>query len=249
MSGFLQKYNTDDVFLRELIIAFIRSLNEKLTYYQTNDQQQLLEVYVPFYFSLTGDEPFLEDFFVEYKNCSTDEIHAEGNYDIIPRGTVSFTSCEINVQSLTNKYVRMTYTKEDVTGEMKSFSSHVNSIPLSVSFNVGIKADTLLDAFKLHQNVIQTFYKTYTFSFDHDGIRIPCQVGFPDSYEIIKAGEFTYSTNPQFVEFNFSASIETYLPDKDLTTERFRGNLMQAGLRFNQIIDPHVRDRPNDTIL
>ena len=61
MSGFLEKFNTDEVFLRNLISSLLRSLNDKLTYYQVNDQQEKLEVYVPFYYSLTGEEPFLQD--------------------------------------------------------------------------------------------------------------------------------------------------------------------------------------------
>jgi hypothetical protein len=249
MSGFLEKFNMDDVFLRGVLISFIRSLNEKLTYLQVNDQQQVLEVYVPFFFSLGGGESFLQDFYIEYKNCLTDEIHAEGNYDVIPRGIVNFTSSEINVAALTNKYTRMTYTKEDSKGEMKAYSSYVNSIPLGISLSISIKTDTLLDAFKMYQSVIQTFYKTYSFSFDHEGIRIPCQVGFPDSYEMVKISEFTYGTTPQFVEFNFSVNIETYLPDKDLTTERFRGNLMQAGIKFNQVLSQRALKGSNDIIL
>ena len=44
-------------------------------------------------------------------------------------------------------------------------------------------------------------------------------------------------------------SIETYLPDKDLTTERFRGNLMQAGIKFNQVLSQRSLRGPNDIIL
>jgi hypothetical protein len=132
---------------------------------------------------------------------------------------------------------------------MKAHSSYVNSIPLEINLSISIKTDTLLDAFKMYQSVIQTFYKTYTFSFDHEGIRVPCQVGFPDSYEMVKISEFTYGSTPQFVEFNFSVNIETYLPDKDLTTERFRGNLMQAGIKFNQILSQRSLKGPNDIIL
>ena len=113
MSGFLEKFNMDDVYLRNLIIGLLRSLNEKVTYFQVNDQQEKIEVYVPFFFSLTGDEAFLEDSFIEYQNCITDQPHAEGNFDILPRGVVSYQSSDIDVQSLTNKYVRMSYSVED----------------------------------------------------------------------------------------------------------------------------------------
>lgn len=233
MSGFLEKFNTDEVFLRNLISSLLRSLNDKLTYYQVNDQQEKIEVFVPFYYSLTGDEPFLQDYFLEYINCKTDEIHAEGNYDIIPKGIVTFQGVDLDTGGLTNKFTRMNYTVEDKTGQMKTFSSFTNSIPLNVSFNVAMKTDTLLDAFKLFQSAVTIFYKTYSFSFEYDGFRIPVTVGFPESYEMTKATEFTFGSSAPFIDFNFSLALETYFPEKDLSTERFRGNTMQSGIRMN----------------
>jgi hypothetical protein len=232
MSGFLEKYNTDEVFLRNLITSLLNSLNDRLTYSQINDQQEKLEVYVPFYFSLTGDEPFLQDNFLEYINCKTDEIHAEGNYDIIPRGVAIFQGVDLDTSGLTNKFTRMNYSVEDVKGEMKTFSSYTNSIPLNISFNIAMKTDTLLDAFKLFQNAIEIFYKTYTISFSYEGFRVPAQVGFPENYEITKNGEFTFQSNPPYIDFNFPITIETYLPQKDISTERFKGNTMRSGIRM-----------------
>ena len=123
MSGFLEKYNTDDVFLRGLITSLLKSMNDKLKYIQINDQQEVLETYIPFFYQLTGDESFLQDFFIKYTNCKTDEVVAEGNYDVIPRGVVSLQTVQIDVQGLSNKYTRMSYAQEDIKGEMKTLSS------------------------------------------------------------------------------------------------------------------------------
>lgn len=249
MSGFLEKFNTDDVFLRNLLISFLRSLNEKLKYYQTNDQQQLLEVYIPFYPSMTGDEPFLQDFYLEYQNCIDGSIMAEGNYDVIPRGIVKMGPSSIDPTGLTNKYTRMNYTKESQEGEMKTYSAYTNSLPINISFDIVIKTDTLLDSFKIYQSVIETFYKTYSFSFEYGGFRIPCQAGFPESYENNKQLEFSYMNNPQNIDLSFSVAVETYFPEKDLTTERFRGNLMQGGIRMNQKFSKNIEDRQRREIL
>ena len=77
------------------------------------------------------------------------------------------------------------------------------------------------------------FYKTYTFSFEYEGFRIPVQVGFPEQYEITKSTEFTFQSNPPFIDFNFSLALETYFPEKDLSTERFKGNIMRSGIKMN----------------
>ena len=231
MSGYLEKFNTDEVFLRGLIVGMLRALNEKLTYAQVNDQQQVLEVYVPFFYSMSGDESFLQDFFLQYEDCDGNPVFAEGNYDVIPRGIVNLTGVQIDTSALTSGFVRATYNQEDTKGQMRAFSSYMKSIPLTGSFSVVIKVDTLLDAFKLFQSTINTFYKVLHFSFEHEGMKIPVQVGFPESYDNDKQQEFTYQSVQKRIQFSFNLQLETYYPQKDLSTERFRGNLMQAGIR------------------
>ena len=231
MSGYLEKFNTDEVFLRGLIVGMLRALNEKLTYTQVNDQQQVLEVYVPFFYSMSGDESFLQDFFLQYEDCDGNSVFAEGNYDVIPRGIVNLTGVQIDTSALTSGFVRATYNQEDTKGQMRAFSSYMKSIPLTGSFSVVIKVDTLLDAFKLFQSTINTFYKVLHFSFEHEGMKIPVQVGFPESYDNDKQQEFTYQSVQKRIQFSFNLQLETYYPQKDLSTERFRGNLMQAGIR------------------
>ena len=168
---------------------------------------------------------------------------------MLPRGIVSLQSSEIDVQNLTNKFSRMSYSRETLTGEMKTFSSFTNSVPLNLTFNVALKTDTLLDAFKLYQSVITAFYKTYPFSFEYEGFRIPCQIGFPESYEMNKQLEFAYANAQKYIEFTFSVVVETYFPEKDLSTEKFRGNLMQAGIRMEEIVNKKSLDNGKREIL
>jgi len=53
----------------------------------------------------------------------------------------------------------------------------------------------------------------------------------------------------KFITNSFSVQVQTYFPEKDLTTERFRGNLMQAGIRAVQKLDEKNLDRGNREIL
>lgn len=233
MSGFLEKYNIDEVFLRGVIVGLLRSLNEKVTYTQINEQQQILEVYIPFFYSMSGDESFLQDFYLDYLDCDGNSPFAEGNYDIIPRGVVTLTGVNIDTASITNGFVRATYNMETPEGQMKAFSAYTSSIPLSMTFDIKLRADTLLDTFKIFQSVIQTFYKVYSFNIEFGGMRVPAQVGFPEQYPNDKQLEFSYLSTQKYIETSFSITLETYYPQKDLATERFRGNLMQAGIKLN----------------
>ena len=247
MKGFLEKYNIDEVFLRGVIIGLLRSLNEKLTYTQINQQQQVLQVYIPFFYSLAGDESFLQDFYLDYLDCDGNSPFAEGNYDIIPRGVINLSGINIDTQSLTNGFVRATYNIEDVQGNMKAYSSYMNSIPLAMTFDVKLRADTLLDTFKIFQSVVQVFYKVFSFSVEFGGMRVPVQVGFPEQYTNDKQIEFSYQSAQKYIETTFTIAVETYYPQKDLETERFRGNLMQAGIRLNLSIGDSIT--PNNASL
>ena len=49
------------------------------------------------------------------------------------------------------------------------------------------------------------------------------------------------------ITLSFSMDLETYLPQLDLTTERFRGNLMQGGIKLNVELGKAPED--NSTII
>jgi len=235
--AFLEKYNVDEVFLRGVIVGLLRSLNEKVTYTQINEKQEILQIFIPFFYSMSGDESFLQDFYLNYFDCNGESPFAEGNYDVIPRGIVNLSGVDIQTGALTNGFVRTTYNVETTTGEMKALSAYTNSIPLAMTFDLTLRADTLLDTFKIFQSVISTFYKVYDYSFEYGGQRIPVQVGFPEVYPNDKQLEFSYASTQKWIETKFTIQVETYYPQKDLQTERFRGNLMQAGIRLNLLFD------------
>ena len=116
-----------------------------------------------------------------------------------------------------------------------------------MTFDVKLRADTLLDTFKIFQSVVQVFYKVFSFSVEFGGMRVPVQVGFPEQYTNDKQIEFSYQSAQKYIETTFTIAVETYYPQKDLETERFRGNLMQAGIRLNLSIGDSIT--PNNASL
>lgn len=249
---FLEKFNTDDVFFRGLIIGLLKNFNDKITYYQTGSDQIKREIFIPFFYSMAGDEPFLQDFYQSYQDCDGNPLFAEGNYDVVPRGIVEFQTSRINTTSSTNKFVRATYTKEipkEGGSEMKAFSAYMNPIPLDVSMNIKIKVDTTLDAFKVQQRAMQILYRNFTYYFEFEGFKVPVQVGLPDApLDRQNSFQFSYgTTRGEGITLSFTVSCETYLPQIDVSTERFRGNLMQGGIRLKVELGNVPED--NSTIL
>jgi len=223
MAGFSHKYNTDNVHSRAVIVGMVNLLNQKVQYQNVLSDTDVDEVVVPFYYNFGGDERFLQDYFLEWNDCVTPKM-ADGNYDPIPRGIVTLTGNSINTSTLTNRFVRGTYVKE-INGELLTFNAYLNAIPLTMTFDVIITTDTSLDAFKIQQAMLETFYKTQVYSVNFRGFRVPCQVGFSEDYNLEKTFDFSYG-DEQKVKFKLSLEVETYYPVIDPKTERFNGNRM-----------------------
>ena len=237
--NFLEKYNTDNVFFRGIIIGLLSKLNDIITYEQVDKDQNVTKIYIPFFYSMVGDEPFLQDFYLSYEDCDGKPAFAEGNYDVVPRGILEIGATRIDTGSSTTKFVRGSYAKEvqKETGiEMVTYSSYFFPIPLGITVSAKIKADTTLDAFKIQQSVLEILYKRFTYYFYYKGFRIPVQVSLGDSPPDKQPNNFTMSYGSQrgeAITLSFSMELETYLPELDKTTERFRGNLMQGGIKTN----------------
>jgi len=253
---FLKNFNHDEVFFRSLLIGLISELNNRITYPQVGNDNMIREIFIPFLPTLTGDEPFLQDNFLDYGDCDGNPAFAEGNYDVTPRAIVEVGDCQIVTTSSTNKYVRATYVKRvpnpngDGSAEMQTYSSYLAPIPLSQSFNIKIKVDTELEAFKIQARVIEVLFKNFVFFFEYNGFRIPCQATMPvTTGERPKLFNYSYGTDKQGVFISFSIAVETYLPQLDLSTERFRGNLMQGGIKLRTSIGDTITNPDGSQII
>ncbi len=222
-SNYLHKYNTDNVHARAVIVGLVNLLNSKVQYENIYSDTDIKSVTVPFYYNFGGDERFLQDYFLQWNECMTPQM-VDGNVDPIPRGIVTLSSSTINTNMMANRFVRGNYVKQ-IGNDVITYNAFINPIPLSMNFDVKIVADTSLDAFKIQQSVLETFYKTQVFSVEFRGFRVPCQVGFPEDQGIEKTFEFTYQSDTE-IAFNVPLQLETYFPVTDPTTERFGGNRM-----------------------
>lgn len=225
MGQFLHKHNTDNVHSRAVIVGLINLLNSRVHYENILGDNSIEIVGVPFIYAMSGDERFLQDFFTHWNDCVHPRM-ADGNYDVIPRGSVTLTSNTINTEMMTHRFVRGTYVKE-VNGQLQRFSAFLNSLPLTMSFDIEIETDTVLDAFKIQQSVIETFYKVQVFSVNFRGFRVPCQAGFSEDLGIEKTFEFSYQDQGK-VKIKFQVEVETYYPVTDPTTERNDNNRMKS---------------------
>ena len=222
--SFNHKYNTDDAIIRANIVGLVNELNNKISFDNVWEDDKIQTVKVPFFYAMSGDERFLQDYFSNWSDCAPDFI--EGNMDPIPRGTIYLSGYSVLASNLTSRYVRVYYT-EVVDGQLKRFNSYINSIPIQLNFTAEILTDTSIDSFKIVQAITAFFYRTQTFSVNFKGFRVPTQVGFPDSYNIGKQFEFTYGDTER-IKVSFDLEVQSYLPVIDKDNEFFGGNQINS---------------------
>lgn len=222
----IQNKNTKDIFLRNASLALLDVLNREIYIELVRDEKTEKHT-IPFFYNFGGDKGFMQDFFIDLPDgCSYPSI-AEGNYDVIPRGIVTFNSFSIKTSDITNKFVRGTYTQEEL-GEseekiMKAYSSRLFSLPLDLRFDAKIKTDNLNKMFKIIEKMLDFYYKNRVLYFQFRGIRIPAQIKFPDTVTNDKKYNFIYSDNT-YIDITFAIEMETYYPSFDDKSTFFRGN-------------------------
>ena len=222
-TGFNHKHNTDDVLLRAVIVGLINSMNNQVYYENVINDTEKQTVRVPFYYAFSGDERFLQDYFSNWSDCAPSFV--EGNYDPIPRGSLTLTGVSIQNANQTSRFVRGFYEKEE-KGELLRYNSYLNSIPISMTFNVKILVDTIIDAFKINQEIIRVFYKTMVFRVNFGGVVVPSQSGFPENYAIDKQFEYSYGDQER-ISLSFDIEVETYYPIFDKKQEMFAGSRIE----------------------
>ena len=121
MNQYNQKYNKDDVFIRNMIVALLAEMNKKIYYYIREDDGSVSKIPVPCLYSITGSERFLRD---EFYYDALEEGKAIGDYERVPRCVVSLSGINVNTAEQTSKYNRTKIIRESNGVLINKFLKH-----------------------------------------------------------------------------------------------------------------------------
>jgi hypothetical protein len=245
MSVYDLEFNKDDVLLRNIIVGFLAHLHNTLCWEQKISNTETEIVDVPFFFTTTGDERFLQNMFLKDIVTDPDCSIAETVYNQIPRAHVDMTGVDIDPSKNTSQYVRGTYDKQVENGVLKTYNAEFIPIPLKLTMDVTIIVDSVLDQFKALESVIRNTYKTNYFQISVAGIRLPCSFGMSDSNAIERNIEFKEGgSDKKETKLTFTVEVDvTYPVFKNAkngfvgaeNTEMFNGNRMVNMTVFNNV--------------
>ena len=252
------RYNTDDIFNRSVIGGLLYLMNNKITYQQVFQDNVVETVHVPcaFNFAYSLDERFMQDNYTFFGQSCFGGTMIDGKFDMLPRCAVSYTGSQIEAGSITNRFIKGKYLKNE-NGRLTTYESYLYALPVTFSFDCEMWADNMITAFKLEEAVRQTFYKNKTYNVLYRGMKIGCCVGFPETNTVSnKTTQYQFSDTDRQIKLNFSLAVETYQPvfDDNLAIEaanriefigwdvRMPANSSKKSLKFKNL-------NPGDTLL
>jgi len=237
-----QRYNNENILSRAVIAGLLNILNNKISYEQVWSNDDIETVEVPWFYNMSGDERFMQDFYTHYAHCLPPKP-VDGNFDMIPRGILTYLGSVIDPVRITSRYIQGNFLKE-VDGQLQTYRSFLYSIPLNINFECELWLDTQITALKVEQAIREVFYKTLTFYVYYKGMRVGCSVGFPEDITMEKNIIYSFESDNK-IKIKFSLQVEAYQPVFDPTTE-VNANDYMTGLGYRIVAKPAEK---NDGII
>lgn len=242
MSVYDINFNKDNSTIRNVIVGVLATLNNKVYWYNWVGNQKV-RVDIPFYFSTTGDERYLQDLFLNDITYDPDGKYAESAYNKIPRGIVNVESFSLESASFVNKFIRGEYEKEMEDGRLERYSTEFWMLPFTMNFDCTILVDSMLDQLKACEAIISKLFKNIVFYVvDSNGIKIPGTLSLSEDYSTERAVEFSFTDKKEW-KISFSVECRSFLPvlkSDTPDTEIFAGKRMAYFYNSRIIVGENV---------
>jgi hypothetical protein len=201
------KFNMEDVFFRDLTVCVLDTLEGQVNWVNRFSSGDV-NVNVPFYYSLTGDERFLLDSFSD--DIVSNNRYVELNTDIIPRGHITLTSYDIRAEEFANPNVWLKMVIENQT-QIRKMLTKVRAVPVTAKYDLVILLNSEIDTFKCSQAIIDTLWLYRFMYFEYNFMNIDAVMILPDSNQVEITREKNM-TNDNTIKLSVSFEVQTYYP-------------------------------------
>lgn len=170
-TNFIDKSNFDDVYIRNVIVAFLAYLNKRFYYYQNSQEKGKVKINVPVYYPLLGDNRYIMDSF--YDDIPDKRVNI--NTDQIPRGILKLDSWNIKMDEFTNPNSWIDYVVSE-DDELIQKAAQMKAIPIKLTFTLETILDNEIDIFKIWQTYMENLWMYKYFIYDFK--RMPLKAVF-----------------------------------------------------------------------
>ncbi len=237
-----EKMNYDNIFIRN-VTASVLDILENEIYWQYEFTDRTVDVTIPFYYSLTGDERYLLDEFTD--DIPGSSRKTELNTDQIPRGVVTWTGWNINTDSINNPNVWIKVALEDKE-EIKNVLARVSAYPVTLKYEVGILLNNENDVFNCAEAVLNTLGIHKYFSFQYRMLNLMGVINFPEDLQYEKERDITLGSKNE-VKYTLSFEVVTTYPAFRKPRTAGRGTELNDNWSDSYLNDPYKK--PQDEII
>ena len=201
------RFNMDDVFFRDLTACVLDTLEGEVKWVNRFSSGDV-DVNVPFYYSMTGDERFLLDAF--HDDIVSDNRYVDVNTDIIPRAHITMTGFDIKSDEFANPNVWLKMVVEN-SEEIRKVLAKVRAIPISAKYDLSILLESEIDAFKCSQAIMDTIWLYRFMYFEYNFMNIDAVILVPDSNQVEIQRDKSLSSENK-IRLTLSFEVHTYYP-------------------------------------
>lgn len=216
-----EKFNYDDVFLRDLTICVLDTFEGRMRW-KNRFKNEDVEVNVPVFYSLTGDERFLLDSFTD--DIVSNVRATEFNTDQIPRGHLTLTNWTVNSNDFRNPNVWMRSLVED-DRETRMALRKVRAIPITATYELTVVLNTEIDVFKCSQTLMNSLWLYKPMFFEYEYLHINAMLNMPDNKSITISREKNLKSD-NTIKLTATIEVQTYYPafltDETLSVRPYR---------------------------
>ena len=204
-------FDFDDQYFRSITVALARTLNKSIrwiNYFEPlNDTDTGRQrVLIPFYTSLTGDERFVFDAFVD----DVADKRVNMNTDQYQRGIITLTSFGSRSDEYANPNQYLSQ-KTDINGTMRRIISKVKAVPMNLTYDIEIQLATVNEVDKCSQKIMNFLYNYMFFNIDYFGIKLDVILKLPDDKTIEIVREVSMDSERKKT-IKFSLDVHSYYP-------------------------------------
>jgi hypothetical protein len=202
----------DEQFFRMVTIGLAKTLSKNIRWINYFSDKRI-RVFLPFYTSLTGDERFVFDAFVD----DIPDKRVTLNTDQLQRGSITFTNTNSKSDEFANPNQYLSK-KTNINGTIRKVITKVKAVPISLNYEIDIQLATENEVSKCLSKIYNVLFNYYFFNFDYFGLKIDANFLLPDDKPIENPREITMDSETK-KHIKFSLEVKTYYPIFQIDTD------------------------------
>jgi hypothetical protein len=211
MNNIGHEYDFDDQFFRMITVSLAKTLSKNVRWInkfspEDDTKTGFYRVFLPFYTSLTGDERFVLDAFVD----DIADKRVTMNTDQLQRGTITWVGISSRSDEFSNPNQYLSKNTM-INKHYRKVISKAKGVPISCNYDIEIQLATSNEVDKVSQKLLNVFYNYMFFNFDYCGLKIDAFFNLPDDKQIEIGREINMESDRK-KKITFSLEIQTYYP-------------------------------------